>query len=290
MEAIYKVERIEPVRAIGYGSPGNRLLALDEINNLAPQFDATGRRNALRDRVAVRVGYEQADRYAPKPETSARPPVDAKIAELENAALQQGQLVSVQPDEMHEVHLGIHMGDMAHTLQLVEQGQADPRGVLTYFAQAFPHAGKHVQQLTGDPTKQQLVGQIEKALNTMSQSVARIQKAVLGHMQEQQAQMQQTMADQQQGGGAPDPKLQQEAQKHALAMQKLAEASDLKMSLKAKEAQQRMHIKDVTAASGLQNKHLNAQQQQADKSRAAIKEAEQQQAEGRASAGAAVAV
>lgn len=285
MEAIYKVDRIEAVRAIGYGSPGNRLLAMDDINQLAPQFDPTGRRNALRDRVAVRVGYETANRYVQKPDDAARPPVDAKIAELENAALQQGQLVSVHPDEMHEVHLGIHMGDMAHTLSLADQGQADPHGILTYFSQAFPHAGKHVQFLSSDSMKQELVGEIEKALDKMANDVTRIQKAVLAEMQAKQAAMEEQMQAQQQGGGMADPELKKKADLHAMQMKNMEESSQMKMALKAKEADQRMHIKDVTAASNLQNKHSAAQQDRAIEARDALREAEERQREGLAVAG-----
>ncbi|MEA2552007.1 MAG: hypothetical protein QOJ65_183 [Fimbriimonadaceae bacterium] len=286
MEAIYKVDKIEPVRAIGYGSPGNRLLALNEIEAMAPQFDPVGRRNALRDRVAVRVGYEQAERYVPSIEGNQRPPIDAKIAELENASLRQGQLVSVQPGEMDDVHLGIHMGDMTHVITLVSQGQSDPKEALTYFQQAFPHCAAHVKQLAVDPLNKSKVNDIEHGLTILGEQAQQIQKALIEDMKAQAQAMQEQAMQQQGANGQIDPELQRKMEAHALAMKLLEDASQVKMGIKEKEANQRMMLKDVTTSRKLQQDHAQSKQDQAQAAEQAAREAEQLVAEKRATGGA----
>lgn len=273
--AIYAVDTIEPVRAIGYGSPGNRLLALNEIEQMAPQFDPVGRRNALRDRVAVRVGFEAAERYVPKSEANQRPPIDAKIAELENGSLRQGQLVSVQPGEMDEVHLGIHLGDMTHVIDLTSQGQYDPKEAITYFRQGFPHCGGHLNQMSRDPMNQGKVKAIEHGIEILMQQASQIQKALMADMQAQAEALQKQAMQQQTDQGGIDPELQRKMEAHALAMRLLQEASQVKMGIKQHEAQQRMALKDVATARKMQDEHAASK---ADQARAAEQSAREAQA------------
>lgn len=287
LEAIYQVDSVEPVRAIGYGSPGNRLLALNEIEQMSPQFDPVGRRNALRDRVAVRVGFEAAERYVPKSPANQRPPIDAKIAELENGSLRQGQLVTVQLGEMHEVHLGIHMGDMTHVITLVSQGQSDPQEAITYFRQAFPHCAAHLEQMAADPMIQNKVKAITHGLDILAQQAQQIQKALLEDMQAQAEALQEQAMQQQANQGGIDPELQRKIDAHKVAMQLLMQASQVKMDIKMQEAKQRMQLKDVATASKLQHDHAASKADQARAAEQSAREAEALVAEKRATAGAA---
>lgn len=272
MEAIYAVDSIQPVRAIGYGSPGNRLLALDEINQLSAQFDPVGRRQALRDRVAVRIGYEAAERYVPKIKGTERPPVDAKIAELENSALRQGQLVSVMPGELHEIHLGSHMGDLTHIITLVAQGQYDPVEAIKCFTQSFPHCAAHLEQLAIDPLAQDRVKQIAQGLEILFKQAQEIQVALAKDMQDQAQQMQAQMDAQ--GGPAQNPEMQAKLQEHQLKMKMMMDSSQLKMYLKEQEAQQRMALKDTATAHKIQADHAQRKSQQAMDAQVAAAEAE----------------
>jgi hypothetical protein len=87
LEAIYQTSRVLPVKAVGYGSPTNRLLALDEFMQYYGSLDPVGQNSLLRDRFAMRCGYSQVDRYVPSITTGGRMPVDLEIAELQNNAM-----------------------------------------------------------------------------------------------------------------------------------------------------------------------------------------------------------
>jgi hypothetical protein len=62
-EAVKAVYDVDAVRAVGLGSPAARLSAFNEFMQMLPRFDELGQVNAIRDRVAARVGYDQVDRY-----------------------------------------------------------------------------------------------------------------------------------------------------------------------------------------------------------------------------------
>lgn len=248
MEAFYAVDQVEPVRAIGYGSPGNRLLALDEINTLAPQFDPVGKRNALRDRVAVRVGYETADRYVPRLETNVRPPIDAKIAELENKAMQSGQTVTVTAGEDDMVHLGAHVPDAVNTVSLLNAQQIDPKVALAYFQAMFPHVQGHLNNVVQDPTQISKAKEIQMAMQKIAKIAGGVQRGLMKQAMAQQAALEQQAAAQTQNGEQVDPELQREIDEHNVQMGILKDTANTKLNIKVIESKQKMAIRDAEAA------------------------------------------
>jgi hypothetical protein len=255
MEAFYAVDRVEPVRAIGYGSPGNRLLALDEINNLAPHFDAVGQRNALRDRVAVRVGYETADRYVPRLQTTEPPPIDVKIAELENDALHAGRPVNVVDGEDTLIHLGSHVTDAIVTVSALNEQKVDPKDALTYFMVMFPHVQAHLNTLEGDPTQLDKAKEIQAAMQKISKVAGVLQTGLIKNAQQQQLALEKQAADQQSNGGQMSPELYQQLQEHQVQMQILKDSAQVKLGIKMDESKQRMLIRDVASAHKLAADH-----------------------------------
>ena len=175
-DAVENVYRVNAIRAVGAGSPGARMLAFNEFLQILPRFDEVGQRNLIRDRVAARVGYDQVDRYIPAGETE-RIPVDAKIAELENDAMQGGRGVSVNPGENHAVHARVHLEDANRFLQALQQNHVDPRIAMGYFQLQYPHTTAHLQQLASDPTRKQEVGAAREILNLMREAMEKIGRA-----------------------------------------------------------------------------------------------------------------
>jgi hypothetical protein len=98
--------------------------------------------------------------------------------------------------------------------------------------------------------------------------------------------MQEQAMQQQGANGQIDPELQRKMEAHALAMKLLEDASQVKMGIKEKEANQRMMLKDVTTSRKLQQDHAQSKQDQAQAAEQAAREAEQLVAEKRATGGA----
>jgi hypothetical protein len=225
------------------------MLAFNEFMSIMPRFDEVGQRNLIRDRVAARVGYDQVDRYIPKGEIE-RLPIDAKIAELENDAMQGGRGVSVNPGENHAVHAKVHLEDANRFLQALQQNQVDPKTAMSYLQLQYPHSSAHVEQLAGDPSRREEVGMASQILNQMREAVENIGKQL-----QAQAQKEAQMRASQQGGQV-DPKTQLAIQKAQVDSQIKMQQAQLDQRLKVADVQQKLAIRDAEAAQKIRQNSL----------------------------------
>lgn len=151
------IRRVTAARAIGNGSPQLRLLALDELNQMAGALDETGRANAVRDRIALKFGRTMADRYKPK-QTRIAP--DTQIAILENAALAIDNFPPL-PDQNHAVHAAIHVPKFQQIVQeIVAYRENDPSAdfrpmepKLQHASNIHDHAAMHLEAMALDPLR-----------------------------------------------------------------------------------------------------------------------------------------
>lgn len=245
--AIRSVECVEPVRAVGYGSPAMRLLAFEEMMQIAGEMDEVGRYNLLRDKVAARVGWAMVDRYLPK-KPGTRPTLDQKFAILENAAITAGGDVALNEDDNDFIHCQIHGAMLTQHLQAmqqIQQGDVDTMQKLALvFGHGIPHFGGHVQRLSQDKLREAEAKQFRQLLQRFVSAYQELTNN-LQEMQQKAAQQ-----AQQQGGQPPqqDPKIAQMMQEHAVKMNILVDTHKLKMGLKQQDAQQKLAIRDAEAA------------------------------------------
>jgi hypothetical protein len=248
------------MKAVGYGSAQARLLAYNEFMQMLPMLDETGRANVIRDRIAVRVGYDQVDRYASPSAVPARLPVDAKIAELENDSMQGGRGVTVQAGENHAVHLQVHGTDAVRFLQAIEQGAISPVEAFKYLSLSGPHMVSHLQQISSDVSRQAMVGQFKDIINKVNQAVQRLGQSLASEQRQQQenmAKMQQQQVQDAMQMQINDVrgKLQAEYAVKIAKVQADAQidraASDAKIAIKSEEARQRMALRDAQTAQRL---------------------------------------
>ena len=259
-EALKLVYDVTPQKAVGYGSASARLLAYNEFMQMLPMLDETGRANVIRDRIAVRVGYDQVDRYAPAKNAAPRLPIDAKIAELENDSMQSGRSVTVQPNENHAVHLQIHAMDAVRFLQALEQNAVAPMDAFKYLSLQTPHMSMHLQVIKGDRTREVQYGQYKDILNKMNQAVQSLGNQISKAQRDEQEAM--MKAQQQQAEQAMQMQIdgvRMEAQsEYALKLAKVQadaqidqSASVSRLRIKEEEAKQRMALRDAQTAQKL---------------------------------------
>jgi hypothetical protein len=256
-DAIHAVDvsSVKAVRAIGNGSEQMRTLALNEFTEMMGSLDDVGRKNLVRDRVAARIGYEAADRYAPKPTDNARPPVDMKIAELENAAMRTGSDVQVLPNDAHVVHARVHIGAMTDIAGAVEQGQVPVEQVIDFLSRCFAHTEPHVTEASKDGLVSEETAMLRKALQNLGEIVTNgVRQVQAAQRKAQRAQVQSEVsaptAQSQQPAPPPlDPKLESKVNEHRLKLQLMQEAAQAKMQIQMAEARQKMNLKDAETAS-----------------------------------------
>jgi predicted transcriptional regulator YdeE len=230
------VARTKAVRSIGNGSYANRLVALRELQGISGSFDDVGRRNLTRDIVSTRVGHDLADRYVPVAQDS-RPTVDNKIAFLENQTMMQGSPVPVEANEIHGLHLDVHIPALVQLIEQLNAGAADPVQSLPALQAFYSHVGETVQALAADPAAQAEIGQAKQVLQFAEELINNTSK-----------QVQKMERDAAQAGGAgqeADPAMQAKMQEHQLKMQMAQQKAELEMSLKQAKFEQEQAMRDA---------------------------------------------
>jgi hypothetical protein len=253
-EAIHRVIHVEPVRAIGYGSPAMRMAAIDETMSIFGSLDEMGRINLLRDRVAARFGQEVVDRYIPSPQTTLRPPLDFKIAVLENATMSTGSPIPVSPGENHFIHASTHLNAMDQLDRAVAEGASNPMEALSAFQMFLPHLSEHLAQLGSDLVRKDQVALMRQRHQQLSASAQRLADE-LQAMQENQQKAQQAEAERQQTAlmaeyQAMQKKLAESEQLSPEAQQRLMERrAELQMKIEKHQAD--LQMKDAQTAQKL---------------------------------------
>ena len=235
-------EKTVATKAVGYGNASSRSAALNDLEQLLPMLDEVGKRNVIFDRVAARVGYENASRYVQNPE-APRPPQDLKVAELENSILQTGRPVSVQPGELHETHLNQHLPLLVQLTAAVDSGEADLVQSLPVLQAINDHAAGHLQQLAQDPTASVIVSQAQEVLQQTGQKILNATRAAQKQQKEGQAQGETEQA----GQSSTDLKMMEQQIKLDFLKQK----GELELQIRAAKASQERALADAKMAASL---------------------------------------
>lgn len=238
-------EKTVATRAVGSGNSTNRSAALMDLEQLLPLLDEVGKRNVVYDRIAARVGYENAARYAQSPD-EPRPPQDAKVAELENNVLQTGNPVSVQPGELHETHLNVHLQKLVEITGAIDSGEADLVQMLPALQAYTEHGSAHLEQLAQNPAATVVVNQAKQVLQQAGQKILNATRAV---QKEQRAAQQPQDGQPQQGPSAHELKVMEQQMKLDFMRQK----GELEIQMRAAKASQEQALADAKMAAQINN-------------------------------------
>lgn len=233
-EAIKKVDlsKVRAVKAVGAGSAAARTAILDSVLSLMGELDAEGRNNLVRDVIRVRAGKDAADRYKPAI-PGRRPPVDKKLAILENGDMSTGAEMPVEPNEMHNVHIIQHLTGPQGLLQDVQALEAGQVGyeIVPAMRLKHTHTEEHMQYIPDampDGTPNMEKAQFKEALQ---QSDEQIHNGEV-HLQAEQKKLAEQEAngmeeEQQNALTATDSRAAQQAEEALMKVQMEAEAKDL---------------------------------------------------------------
>lgn len=241
-------------RAVGGGSPEARQLTLNELAAEAASFDDIGRKNLLRDRVAAKVGYDMADRYVPDT-TEPRPTIDEKLAVLENSHLISGETINAQSNELHTIHLKVHVQRLQQYFDSVESGQAQLGDIVQPMVQIHAHATEHVEMGQMDPSTVGLINAFRQQLQQYGEMIWNGQKKLQAEARRQAQEAEAAAAEGQDVPPAQDqslnPEMERKLIEHNLRLQMKQEEHQQKMQMKQQEFLQKQAIRDATEAEKL---------------------------------------
>lgn len=251
LEAFYGIDvnSIRVVRAIGAGSAAARSLALDQLEGLASAYDDVGQHNLRRDRTISIVGVAQADRYIPKI-PGQRPPIDTKIAELENAQLLDGVEITIMPNENHLVHVEVHLGKLSDLYAAINAGEVPLEEGALRMLPLFNHASEQLALVSGDPVTTARASMFRQALQQIGEVVTNGVKKADAQARKAQEQAAAESAEAQAG-----PQEQQwdlddriKFEKHMAFLAQREETHRQNMRIKDENAQLTRQLADIKAA------------------------------------------
>lgn len=250
-------ESVSCEKAVGSGSFAQRTAMLLELTEVSGAYDEVGRHNLYRDRTAAALkSYELADRYIPRMPGDVRPPMDKKIAGLENAAMKDGNPINVEINEKHVVHLDTHLPYMTNILQAVEQGQMDLMQAYSITQIIYEHCVMHLEQISADVTIQDKVAMYRQTLQQAGEIINNGQKQLMKMQRDGEGQPQ---AEGQQQEGQVDEdtrrkliefqtRLQMRQEESAVKRQILLEDAAAKRQIEMAKAQQQAALSDAKSA------------------------------------------
>lgn len=254
------IDMVTCERAVGAGSFAQRSAMLLELTELSGGYDEVGRHNLIRDRTAAACkSYEIADRYILRIAGDARPPMDKKIAEMENFQIMQGNEIRVYANEKHVVHLDVHIPYIADILQKVESGEMQLEQAVQPMMLIHQHCAQHLEQIQEDTTIQERVGMYRQALQQAGEIIWNGSKKLEAMQRKGMDSNGQPVEVQQQEQGGLDEEQQRKLIEFQTRLQMMKESSQVKMQIKIQEAaikqrlamqqaQQQASIKDAMAA------------------------------------------
>lgn len=253
-EAFYatKWKTLKITMPVGAGSAVARDNQYRRLRELAPAFDEMGQRRLLRDQTANILGsYVAAEEYVPS-EDPNRLPDGAKVAILENFALEQGREVPVDSGEFHIAHLTEHTDYMIAIIQRVDSGEiATLAEAVMPLSSLHQHSVQHLQFLSQNPTTQADAARFRQVLQQSGE-------ILLNGMRQLEAQQRDAAAQGEAQGQGPDPrqqehllKLQQRFEEHQLRMQLLQDEARVKTAIAVQEANTKARLADAKQAKAI---------------------------------------
>jgi len=240
------IESVRATRVIGQGSEFTRQQALEFLwVTIGMTLPESGRKNLIEDMIASRAGQNAVKRYMPEGEN---PQQQDQLAWATStvADMKVGVAPVVTSSQDPIVFLGVYINAAHQAIQSLDQG-AQPEEVVSFLEICGQSIAGQLQKIAQDPSRKQIVQQVEKELKQIGQVVDKLTE----HLQQQaQAQQEQAMIQQQQ---MSDEALKKQKQDFELGLK--AQKTQFGMQEKAMKTRQAMSISDAEAANRLRQSH-----------------------------------
>lgn len=148
-EAIQAInlDGVEFVLALGNGSAAARTSILERLKEVFPYMDEVGKNSYLRDVTRTVAGTAAADSYFPKV-AGQRPPIDLDIAIMENSIFEMGGDKPVVFNEIHSVHIPVHLELMLKLITQFENFEVEEAQVIPKLRKIHIHTETHLSYLS----------------------------------------------------------------------------------------------------------------------------------------------
>lgn len=195
--------KVRATRVAGDGSTLARIIGLQELQAVAPEFGPKQARAYQKEYVLATMGAEYVPTFGPSDNPDEQSG-GASLAGVENAIMRAGESPIFSTDNEHKAHFTTHAALASDTIQKIQQQQLDPVSADKIFTVLVPHMGEHWNVLQNSIFAKSFVAQTKNSWNQITQyatlnhhNAEKQMQAAIRKQQEQQAKTQQTLSDEQ---------------------------------------------------------------------------------------------
>jgi hypothetical protein len=224
---------------------------MNQLMGIITMLPETGRKHVIEDHIASMAGYHSLNRYYPVPEEDVDTQEQQQEAAIENATFKTGAVIPIAGGDNHAIHTEVHLQAAGEAAQAAQQGMGDLAEIGAFLQSIIQHTSGHLQELSLDPTRKQLVeiygeqlGELSKVAEQIAEEVARQQEEAM--QQQQQAQEAQAQMQALQGGGDPKDQLAAMRAERDEARRDAKTKND--MERKSMKTEQDLALKDAKTA------------------------------------------
>lgn len=220
--------KVRATRVAGDGSTLARILGLQELQAIAPEFGPKQARAYQREYVLAAMGNEYVSTFGPtddQDETSG----GASLAGVENAVMRASESPIFSNDNEHKAHFTTHMALGKDTIEKIQQQQLDAVQADKIFSVLIPHMEEHWKALqpsifavTYIKQTKAAWGQLEQYATLNHHNAAKEYQAQIKKQQEQEAKTNKVLTDEQ----LKNLQVQGDENRKNIQMQKKEQRSD----------------------------------------------------------------
>lgn len=254
---------VHATRAIGMGSWGVKMDVTNQLIGMRSLFDEAGKVEAVREALAVRVGYRNVDRFRPAMTRDQTASEARSFAVLENNDMAEGSQVLVGEDQLHKVHVEEHFAWAQDVMDKASGGQMDPRQAYAAMGSFVSHVTRHLELLSIDKAYAEFIAEakplLERAIDVTKLLEKRV-KQMVAEEQKKAEEQQRIMQEAQQKAQAAEAQARQaevtaryelERQKQESLNQARAEKTAAQLDIHRRKAEAEITLKSEKQAAEL---------------------------------------
>lgn len=149
-------------RVAGDGSTLARLMGLQELQFIAPDFGPREMREYKRQWILTTMGPQYVPMFLNPADDADSMAGGASLAGVENAIMQNGQMPIFSRDNDQQAHIATHMALANEIIQARQQQKMDPIQADRIFSILIPHTQEHIAVVAQNPFRQKFYEGIKK--------------------------------------------------------------------------------------------------------------------------------
>lgn len=194
--------KIKATRVAGDGSTLARIIGLQELQDIVPEFGPREMKAYKKQRIMAALGNDYVKEFLQDSDDADEQSGGASLAGAENNNMEMGFSPIFSRDNEHRSHMVTHMALGMDIINRIQQQQLDAIGADKIFNSLIPHMAQHWQVIEQSPLQISFVEKVKKSWDQLQDyaklnrnNATKMYQAQIKKQQEQAAKTQEVLSD-----------------------------------------------------------------------------------------------